>query len=104
MKHDSQLAKKLYDKQFNRYSKKQTEDKQFQDLREKVYSLLGNIKGRKVLFAGCGDGLECVPAVAKKAKVIGIDISERGIELAKNNCPGAEFYVMDFEKTKFNNN
>jgi ubiquinone/menaquinone biosynthesis C-methylase UbiE len=104
MKQDSQLAKKLYNKQFDKYSKEQAKNKRAQDLRRKVHSLLGNIKSRKILFAGCGDGLECVPAVEKKAKVTGIDISERGIELAKNNCPGAEFCVMDFEKTKFKNN
>jgi len=101
MTREAKLAKQLYNKQFEEYSKKQTEYKVIRDLRKKVYKILGNIKNKKVLFAGCGDGLECLPAVKKGAEVIGIDLSEKAIELAKKNCPKAEFYVMDFEKTKF---
>jgi len=98
------LAKKLYDAQFERYSKEQAKYKVIQDLRKKVYQLLGNIKNKKILFAGCGDGLECLPAIKKKAKVIGIDISKRAIETAKRNCPQGKFYVMDFERTNFPKN
>jgi ubiquinone/menaquinone biosynthesis C-methylase UbiE len=39
----------------------------------------------------------------QKSKVIGIDISDKLITLARKNHPNAEFYVMDFEKTAFEN-
>lgn len=101
MTKEAKLAKQLYNKQFEEYSRKQKEYRLFQDLRKKVYKILGNIKNKKILFAGCGDGLECLPAIKQGAKVIGIDISEKAIELAKKNCPKAEFYVMHVEKAKF---
>lgn len=104
MKSDSKLAKELYNKQFKRYSKRQEKNKRIQDLRKKVYTHLRDISNKKILFAGCGNGLECVLAVSRGANVIGIDISEKEIELARRNCPKAEFYVADLERTKFNNN
>jgi len=104
MKQDSKLARELYNKQFKKFSKRQTEYKVVQQLKDKIYSFLGSIKNKKILFAGCGDGLECILTVKKGARVVGIDISEEGIESAKRNCPGAEFYVADFERTKFKNN
>lgn len=103
MKQDSKLARELYNKQFKKFSKRQTEYKVVQDLKNRIYNSLGSIKNKKILFAGCGDGLECVLAVREGAKVVGIDISEKGIESARRNCPEAEFYVADFEKTKFKN-
>jgi ubiquinone/menaquinone biosynthesis C-methylase UbiE len=103
---DSKLAKKLYNSQFKKYFDDQTNNKVAQDLRKKVDFLIGNAKNKKVLFVGCGDGRECIQTIKKGASVIGIDISENCIKLAKENCRGlnAKFLVMDFEKTNFKNN
>ena len=98
MQSDAKLAKELYNKQFEQYSKKQAECAVVQDVKRIAYDLAGNITEKTVLFAGCGDGLECLPALEKGANVIGIDVSEKAIELAKKNCPNANFFVMDFEK------
>lgn len=98
---DEKLVKELYNKQFKKYSKEQTKYRVIQDLRRKIYNLLGNIKNKKILFAGCGDGRECLPAIRKKAKVFGIDISEIAIEFARKNCPKGKFYVRNFEETGF---
>lgn len=98
---DSQLAKEIYNKQSDEFSKKQTEYKVVQDLKLRVYDLLGDIKNKKILFAGCGDGRECIQAVEKGAQVIGIDISEKSIESAKRNCKNADFFVMNFEELNF---
>jgi ubiquinone/menaquinone biosynthesis C-methylase UbiE len=73
-------------------------------LRKKIHNFLGDVKNKKILFVGCGDGLECVSAVKKGAKVKGIDISEKAVELARKNCPNAEFNVIDFERTPFKDN
>lgn len=104
MINESEEAKQLYNRQFKEYYKKQTEYKVIQDLRKKVYAIIGNIRNKEILFVGCGDGSECIPAVKRSAKVVGIDISEKAIELAKRNCPKSKFYVMDFEKTNFKKN
>lgn len=53
-------------------------------------SLLPNLEGRKVLDLGCGFGEHCVQYIqAGATKVVGIDISEKMLEVAKmeNNDP-----------------
>ncbi len=104
MQSDSQLAKEIYNKQWDEFSKQQTEYKVVQDLKQKIYELLGNIENKKILFAGCGDARECIQAVKNGAQVVGIDISEKGIESARKNCPNAEFHVMNFEELNFQEN
>ncbi|MBU0906945.1 MAG: class I SAM-dependent methyltransferase [Nanoarchaeota archaeon] len=105
MDKDSLLARKLYDNQFIRYFEKQTEYKVIQDLRKRINFLLGDVKNKEILFAGCGDGRECLSAIKKGARVTGMDISKNCIDLAKRNCRGlrTEFIVGDFEKTNFKN-
>lgn len=99
---DAEQARELYNRQFEEFSKQQTAYPVLQDLRRKIYAeYLNHIEGRTLLFAGCGDGRECLPAVEKGAEVVGIDVSEKGIAAAKVNCPKAEFFTMDMEATSF---
>src|SRR3989344_7931321 len=50
---------------------------------EKKLRLLGNLKGKTVLEIGCG-GAQCGIAMAKEgAKITGIDLSEKQLELAR---------------------
>ena len=65
---------------------------------------MGDVDGKRVLFAGCGDALECLPFVKMGAVVSGVDVSESQIMLARKNCPIGAFSVQDFEKTSFKNN
>lgn len=58
----------------------------------------------KVLDLGCGVGGESKRLVGLGATVIGIDNSEKSIEIAKENIPEAEFYLMDILKMKFHPN
>ncbi len=55
-----------------------------------------------VLDAGCGYGVYS-RYLSDKFKVIGVDISEKQIELAKQNAPKAEFICEDMTKTNFPN-
>lgn len=55
----------------------------------------------KILDAGCGGGLPFTKCLSKYFDVIGIDISEKQIELAKKNVPKAQFYVKDMTKLDF---
>jgi len=44
---------------------------------------IGNLKGRKVLDAGCGEGYNTRILARKGAQVVGIDISSRMVEFAR---------------------
>lgn len=69
-----------------------------------MYKELPNLNGKSVLCIGCGAGEECehIKSIGAK-KVIGIDISKGLIDIAKKNYPMLEFYVMDMERLKFEN-
>lgn len=57
-----------------------------------------DLSGKRVLTLGCGSGEELDLLYAKGAsQIVGIDISEELINLAKARYPQASFYVMGFE-------
>lgn len=67
-----------------------------------IYSKLPNLNGKTVLCLGCGSGEETEYLRIQGAKkIVGIDISEKLIEIAKSSYPNIEFYVMDIEKLDF---
>ncbi|MEK9135110.1 MAG: class I SAM-dependent methyltransferase [Patescibacteria group bacterium] len=71
-----------------------------------VYKLLKEkCRGKLVLDYGCGNGVHTI-AIAKTGvkKVIGIDLSEKSLEIARRAVPGAEFLKMDCEKMEFPDN
>jgi SAM-dependent methyltransferase len=53
-----------------------------------------------VLYAGCGNGAYS-HYLSEKLKVIGVDISEKQIELARKNAPRAKFKCGDITTVKF---
>jgi len=48
-----------------------------------IFGLIGNIQGKKLLDAGCGEGHNTRKLAAAGAKVVGIDLSSKMIELAQ---------------------
>jgi ubiquinone/menaquinone biosynthesis C-methylase UbiE len=78
----------------------------FNELLEKptTLKLLGNVKEKKILDLGCGPGIYARELVEKGAKVKGLDISKKLIEIAKEECPQADFKVGDAEKLPYKNN
>lgn len=58
-------------------------------------------KGGKILDAGCGGGYPFTKLLSDKFDVLGIDISEKQIELAKRNAPKANFLCLDMTKLSF---
>lgn len=46
------------------------------------FAVLGDIRGKRVLEIGCGDGANSILLALKGAEVVGIDISPRAIEIA----------------------
>ncbi|MHA1220745.1 MAG: class I SAM-dependent methyltransferase [Candidatus Heimdallarchaeota archaeon] len=58
----------------------------------------------KVLDAGCGAGLPTSKDLSERFQVIGIDISDKQIELAKKNVPKGEFHRKDMTELDFPDN
>ena len=50
--------------------------------------------GARVLDLGCGDGAKTA-RLADRFDVVGVDVSERQLELARENAPGATFVHAD---------
>ncbi|MFQ5819956.1 MAG: class I SAM-dependent methyltransferase [Candidatus Heimdallarchaeota archaeon] len=62
-----------------------------------IFRLLGQIKGKCILDAGCGNGYLCRLLAKQGAKITGVDISSKAIELAQikeKEAPlGISYYV-----------
>jgi ubiquinone biosynthesis O-methyltransferase len=62
-----------------------------------IFRLLGSINGLSILDAGCGGGYLCRQLARKGAKVVGVDISKKFIEIAeqkeKENPLNIKYYA-----------
>lgn len=79
-------------------------DSTFHSLYEKpaIRAELPNLSDLEVISIGCGSGLDTRWLADNGAKrVVGIDISEGLIEIAKKNNPDLEFQEMDMEQLDF---
>lgn len=70
------------------------------DMLSRLLDLLGDIDGRDVLDAGCGEGFFSRILAARGACVTGIDLSPRLIEIARRKDPdqGIDYRVADLSK------
>lgn len=100
---DAEEFKKIFNEHGENYAKMKERDINRKYLSKIILSILGEVKNKKVLDAGCGAGDGCRMLAKKGAKVTGIDISEKMISLAKERCKSlnVKFYIGDMEKTKF---
>ena len=68
----------------------------------------GAYRGKRLLEVGCGVGIDLLRFAQGGAQVVGIDLAETSIELARKNFEHAgldgEFYVMDGEAMTFPDN
>lgn len=63
---------------------------------------LPQLKDLSVISIGCGNGVDAEYLKDQGAsRVVGIDISDRLIEIAKTDHPSIDFHVMDMEKLDF---
>lgn len=58
-------------------------------------------KGGLVLDVGCGSGRDARYLSDKGFRIVGVDFSEKLIEIAKGKVPNVQFTVMDFEEMQF---
>jgi 2-polyprenyl-3-methyl-5-hydroxy-6-metoxy-1,4-benzoquinol methylase len=67
-----------------------------------LLDLLGDIDGRQVLDAGCGEGYFARALAARGAHVTGIDLSSRLIALARARDPGGtiDYQVADLSRPR----
>jgi len=65
--------------------------------RPATLGLLGDVRGLKVLDAGCGPGIVSEIMAREGATVMGLDVTPEMVELARERCRGlsAEFSVAD---------
>jgi len=65
-------------------------------------NLLRDLSGKKVLMLGCGTGEESIMLNDFGATdIVGIDLSEESIRLARESYPNCEFIVGDMHKLPF---
>lgn len=70
---------------------------------EYPFAILGDVRGKRIFELGCGDGGNAVLLALKGADVVGVDVSPRAIEIAKNKArlhgveDRTEFYAMPLE-------
>lgn len=78
--------------------------------RNRILNVLNgiNVEGKRILDQGCGDGYYSRYLEKRGAEVIGVDISNSMITLAKKNAKkenlGIPFYKMDGEHLDFSDN
>ncbi|MBA2744123.1 MAG: class I SAM-dependent methyltransferase, partial [Chthoniobacterales bacterium] len=53
--------------------------------------------GSRVLDIGCGNGYTCGEFIRRGCKVVGVDLSEKGIALARSAHPEGRFEVISAE-------
>jgi ubiquinone/menaquinone biosynthesis C-methylase UbiE len=70
-----------------------------------MHAELPSLSGLDVISIGCGSGVDAQYLKDNGSrKVVGIDISDCMITIAKRDHPGIEFSVMDMEKLNFPDN
>ncbi len=102
---DVTLASKMYKNQVNLYSSHPNVflQQSRMKLRKMVLKFLGNVNGNQILDAGCGNGNYARLLEKAGAKVIGIDVTEEFLRIARKQCKKCQFVNMDFERTTFKN-
>lgn len=71
-------------------------------IKDKIDQFISSLSGKKVLDVGCGSGHDTNYLIKKGIDCIGIDLSEKMIEIARQNF-GNKFEIMDFFNLKFKN-
>lgn len=70
--------------------------------RKKVLSLVGNVKGKKILDVGCGSGIFMIDFAKMGAKVVGIDYSDKMLNSAKRELSRFKIPKSDFQLKRAN--
>lgn len=84
---------------FNKYkeSRIDTKSPHNQTIKEKLFNLVGDYSEKTILDLGCGIGVFSKDFSTKAKRVVGIDISEKCIDYAKNKngSHNIDYFIMD---------
>ena len=70
----------------------------------KVLAFAGPIRpGLRVLDVGCGNGFTCGEFLRQGCAVVGIDLSEQGIAVARENYPNGRFEILGADENLLGN-
>ena len=99
-------SQNIYDNEtfFEGYKKIREKKDNANDAQEKptIFGLLPDLKGKKVLDLGCGYGEHCREYKARGAEyVLGVDLSEKMLEVAKEENPDIDFVREDISDLSF---
>ncbi|NHJ41405.1 MAG: methyltransferase domain-containing protein [Asgard group archaeon] len=99
---NKEIVRKGYDKVAEEYLALRNEDLEEMSFLPEFCSYIP--KEGRVLDAGCGGGLPFTKYLSEYFEVIGVDISDKQIKLAKKNVPKATFYCQDMTDLNFPDN
>ena len=74
------------------------------EVRDVIDFFIQNLKGVEVLDVGCGPGRDAKYFSSHNLKVIGVDLSDRFLNIASKNVPSAKFIQMDMSILDFSEN
>jgi SAM-dependent methyltransferase len=63
-----------------------------------ILDLVGDVRGRDVLDAGCGNGRKAKELLARGAKVVGIDNDPQVVEQVRSRHPGVRVLLADLRQ------
>jgi ubiquinone/menaquinone biosynthesis C-methylase UbiE len=69
--------------------------------RDRLDKIFAQVRGKKILDAGCGEGHLLKFLSKRKAEYFGIDITDVALEKARIRFPEGKFYKMDLTKLEF---
>lgn len=70
----------------------------------KVLAFAGKLKpGIRVLDVGCGNGFTCGEFLQRGCEVVGVDLSEQGIEWARHTYPQGRFELLGADRSILQN-
>jgi ubiquinone/menaquinone biosynthesis C-methylase UbiE len=105
---DIKEAQNAYDSMAEKYHEKRIKGKDFNELIEQpvTFSLLEDIKGKRILDAGCGSGIYTKILAERGANVQGLEISGEMLRIAKEHCKGLgiTFKQGSIDKLPYPNN
>ena len=100
---DDHVAKTIavYDQIAHQYASK-LDDYAPRPEQEKFVSFLP--KYARILDAGCGPGRDCEYFIKQGFEVVGVDLSDKLLDIAKQRVPQASFYKLDLRSLVFHPN
>jgi len=87
-------AEEAWDKLANWYSARKKGSYEFKIQLSAILNLLDNLRGKSLIDIGCGPGTYSVEFAKRGANVLGIDLSQKMLDKAKNNAEMTDVKLM----------